>query len=59
MSHRFRTAHCPVPGCDRGPGTAGHRTRHPGTDMCLPHRAADHTPPIRSKHDLDALLEQS
>lgn len=59
MSDEFRTAHCPVPGCDRGTGTQGHRTRHPETDMCLPHRAAEHTPPIRSKHDLETILEHS
>lgn len=55
--HRFRTAHCPVPGCTRGHGTTGHRTRHPHEDRCLPHRAAGRAPiGHMSKHELDDAL---
>lgn len=57
MTRRFRTAHCPVPGCDRGRGTRGHHTRHPDDDRCLPHRAQGHMPVgDMSKADLDEML---
>lgn len=56
-THRFRTTHCPVHGCDRGEGTRGHKTRHPTDPRCLPHRAEGRFPMASaSKHDVDAHL---